>query len=78
MILHDRLLRESSQRFNNRLEELNCDLEWLYDRLYELNLSFCMQDLETYRSGIQLPTLTVAYAISDVLGVSLDWLLGRD
>lgn len=62
------------ERLNEALEE-KC---WRKLGEFCKKAGICYNTLRAYRKGWASPTLPVFLALADALGVSLDWLSGRE
>lgn len=68
-----KIQRTFTARMNARLGQLGKRPEWLAGEIDRTGAS-----VYAYKAGTTLPSLDVAAAIARALGVSLDWLTGRD
>ena len=63
--------------FADKLIELRKKNGWSQEELAEM-VGVSGQTISAYERNIQTPSLDIAVGIADALGVSLDWLTGRE
>lgn len=76
-VYKDEYLKSRNQINLKNMQKLREEKKYTQVKLQHL-VGITQQSITFYENGVRVPSLPIAYKIADVLGCSIDFLVGRD